>query len=90
MKRIASEFSMVSSGSNKFPTVKQIQCPFYSAVQQDFLIYFQAPPPPSQAAKAPPGQHPGYNKKHSSLNGPLQSSEKVPDLYFLFDSIASS
>ena len=60
MKRTASEMSMVSSGSNKFPAVKHIQCPSYDTVQQEGVIYVQAP---SQAhvmtAMAPPGQHPG-------------------------------
>ena len=63
MKRTASEISMVSSGSNKFPTVKQIQGPSYDTVQQEGVIYVQAMSPPSQAhfttAIAPPGQHPG-------------------------------
>ena len=63
MKRTASEISMVSSGSNRFPTVKQIQCPSYDTVQQEGVIYVQAPSPPSQAhvmtTMAPPGQHPG-------------------------------
>ena len=63
MKRTASETSMVSSGSNKFPGVKHIQCPSHDTVQQEGVIYVQAPSPPSQAnvmtAMAPPGQHPG-------------------------------
>ena len=63
IKRTASEISMVSSGSNKFPAVKHIQCPSYDTVQQEGVIYVQAPSPPSQAnvmtAMAPPGQHPG-------------------------------
>ena len=69
MKRTASEISMVSSGSNKFPAVKLIQCPSYDTVQQEGVIYVQAPSPPSQAnvmtAMAPPSQHPGQNKQHS-------------------------
>ena len=61
MRRTASEISMVSSGSNKFPAVKHIQCPSYDTVQQEGVIYLQ---PPSQAyvmtaMAAPPGQHPG-------------------------------
>ena len=63
IKRTASEISMVSSGSNKLPTVKHIQCPCYDTVQQEGVIYVQAPSPPSQAnimtAMAPPGPHPG-------------------------------
>ena len=63
VKRTASEISMVSSGSNKFPAVKHIQCPSYDTVQQGSVIYVQAPSTPSQAnvmtAMAPPGQHPG-------------------------------
>ena len=63
MKRNASEISMISSGSNKFPAVKHIQCLSYDTVQQEGVIYVQAPSPPSQAnvttAMAPPGQHPG-------------------------------
>ena len=39
MKRTASEFSMVSSGSNKSPTVNEIQCPSYDTVQQERVIY---------------------------------------------------
>ena len=60
LKRNASEISMVNSGSNKFPTVKPIQCPSYDTVQQEDVIYLQAP---SQAhvmpAMAALGQHPG-------------------------------
>ena len=62
IKRTASEITMVSSGGNKFPTVKHIQCLSYDIVQQEGVIYVQAPSPPSQAnvmaAMAPPGQHP--------------------------------
>ena len=63
LKRTASEISMVISGSNKFPAVKQIQCPSYDTVHQEGVIYVRAPSPPSQAnvmtTMAPPGQHPG-------------------------------
>ena len=63
MKRTASEISMVSSGSNKFPSVKQNQCPSYDTVQQEGVLYVQATSPPCQAhvmtAMASPGQHPG-------------------------------
>ena len=63
LKRNDSEIGMVSSGSNKFPAVEHIQCPSYYTVQQEGIIYVQAPSPPSQAnvmtAMAPPGQHPG-------------------------------
>ena len=41
----ASEISMVSSGSNKFSTVKQIQCPSYDTVPQEGVIYVRAPSP---------------------------------------------
>ena len=62
-KRTASEINMVSSGINKFPAVKNIQCPSYDTVQQEGVTYVQAPSPSSQAhvmtATAPPGQHPG-------------------------------
>ena len=63
MKRTVSEISMVSSEGNKFPAVKHIQCPSYDTVQQEGVIYVQAPSPPSKAhvmtAMAPLGQHPG-------------------------------
>ena len=39
MKRTASEINMVTSGSNKFPEVKHIQCPSYDTVQQEGVIY---------------------------------------------------
>ena len=40
---------MVSSGSNNFLAVKHIQSPSYDTVQQEGVIYVQAPSPPSQA-----------------------------------------
>ena len=56
MKHTASEISMVSSGSNKFPAVKHVQFPSYDTVQQEGVMYVQAP---SRAhvmtAMAPPG-----------------------------------
>ena len=62
MKRTASETSMVSSGSNKFPSVKNVQCPSYDTLQQEGVIYLHAPSPPSQAhvmtAMTAPDHHP--------------------------------
>ena len=59
MKRTASKISIVSSGSSKFPTVKPIQCPSYDTVEQEGVIYVQAPSQPSRThvmtAMAPPG-----------------------------------
>ena len=43
IKRTASEISIVSSGSHKFPAVKHIQCPSYDTLQQEGVIYVQAP-----------------------------------------------
>ena len=58
MKRIASEISIVSSGSSKFPRIKPTQCPSYDTVQQEGVLYVSAPSSPSQAhdmtAMAPP------------------------------------
>ena len=59
INRTASEISLVSTGSSEFPTVKPIQCPSYDTVQQEGVIFVQAPSSPSQAhvmtAMAPPG-----------------------------------
>ena len=63
MKRTGPKFSISGSGSNKFPTVKQIQCPLNDIVQIEGVIYVKAPSPPSEAhvmtAMTLPGQHPG-------------------------------
>ena len=53
MKRTASEISMVSSGSSKFPKVKHIPCPSYDTAQQKGCQAHV------MMAMAPPGQHPG-------------------------------
>ena len=43
MKRVVSELSFVSFRSQNLPTVGQVSCPSYDAIQQESVMYVQAP-----------------------------------------------